>query len=88
MGIIHVPMSQDKITGRNNLWRNRIKWYLLICTSGAKVDHSLSELLLADAAVVVVVEHSEGGLHVVHLPPTSQIKSRLRKVVYTSYTYR
>ena len=33
----------------------------------AKVDHGLPELLLANTAVVIVVEHPEGRLHVVQL---------------------
>ena len=40
---------------------------LLVCAAGAKVDHGVPELVLGDAAVVVVVEHTERGSHVVHL---------------------
>ena len=40
---------------------------LLLCAPLAQVHHRLSQLLLADASVVVAVEHPERGLHVVHL---------------------
>ena len=40
---------------------------LLLCAPLAQVHHRLAQLLLADAPVVVAVEHPERGLHVVHL---------------------
>ena len=40
---------------------------ILLCASLAQVDHRLPQLLLADAPVVVAVEHPERGLDVVHL---------------------
>ena len=36
-----------------------VKEDLLFCTTGAKVDHRLSQLLLANASVVVVVKHPD-----------------------------
>ena len=36
-----------------------LKEDLLFCTTGAKVDHRLSQLLLANASVVVVVKHPD-----------------------------
>ena len=41
--------------------------YSLLGEALAEVEHGLLQLLLADRAVVVVVEHPEGHLHVVHL---------------------
>ena len=43
---------------------------ILLCASLAQVDHRLPQLLLADAPVVVAVEHPERGLHIVHLVAT------------------
>ena len=40
---------------------------ILLCASLAQVDHSLPQLLLADASVVIAVKHPERSLHVVHL---------------------
>ena len=36
-----------------------LKEDLLFCTTGAKVDHRLSQLLFANASVVVVVKHPD-----------------------------
>ena len=36
-----------------------LKGDLLFCTTGAKVDHRLSQLLLANASVVVVVKYPD-----------------------------
>ena len=40
---------------------------LLISATLSKVDHGLSELFFTNTAVVVEVEHAEGGPHIVHL---------------------
>ena len=41
--------------------------YLLLCTALAEIHHRFLELLSANTAVIVIVKHPEGRLHVVQL---------------------
>lgn len=40
--------------------------YSLLGHAGAKVEHGVLQLLLADGSIIVMVKHSESSSHVIH----------------------
>ena len=72
----------------DQLFKDVCRKNLLICTPGAQVDHGLPELLLADAAIIVVVKHLESSPHILHLvtPSGNNLKTNTKEVFLSHLT--